>query len=158
MALTVKRTIALIAIVTEQFKEEMRAELQEAIEGTQRRMDQMDFQSRRFLADLQRTDLQQAMGARRQIETERRRYEGLKQELQEQLAEIEKLDLGAEYQRGTLEGEVELSVGDDLVKKLTGAAVIVKDGVVMEVRENRSLEEIKATGIAMPPGPDDSIA
>ncbi len=135
MGMTVKRTIALIAIVTEQFKEEMRTELNEAIEGTQRRMDQMDFQSRRFLADLQRTDLQQAMGARRQIETERRRHEALKQELQEQLAEIEKLDMGAEYQRGTLESEVELNVGDDLVKKLAGAAVVMKDGVITEIRE-----------------------
>ncbi len=135
MGLTVKRTVTLMVIVTEQFKEEMRAELNEAIEGTQRRMDQMDFQSRRFLADLQRTDLQQAMGARRQIEAERRRHEALKQELADQLTEIEGLDIGSEYQRGTLESEVELSVGDDLVKKLAGATVVMKDGVITEIRE-----------------------
>ncbi len=135
MGVTVKRSIALVAIVTEQFKEEMRTELQEAIETTQRRMDQMDFQSRRFLADLQRTDLQQAMGARRQIEAERRRYEALKQELQNQLTDIEKLDMGAEYQRGTLEGQVELEVGDDLVRKLGRTAVVMKDGAIIEIRE-----------------------
>ncbi len=85
VGLSVRRSISILAIVTEQFREEFEAELQEAITTTQHRIDQMDFQSRRFLADLQATDLTQAMNARRQIEAEKRRHEALKQELQQQL-------------------------------------------------------------------------
>jgi hypothetical protein len=135
MALTVRRSIAVQAIVTEKLKEEMKAELEEGAETTQRRIDQMDFQSRRFLADLQRTDLTQAMSARRQIEAERRRQEAIVADLRKQIEEAEKLELGTEFPRGTIEGVVDINQGDDLFKKLGGSQIVVKDGMVVEVRE-----------------------
>jgi hypothetical protein len=135
MALTVRRSIAVQAIVTEKLKEELKAELEEGAETTQRRIDQMDFQSRRFLADLQRTDLTQAMSARRQIEAERRRQEAIVADLRKQIEEAEKLELGTEFPRGTIEGVVDISQGDDLFKKLGGSQIVVKDGMVVEVRE-----------------------
>ena len=116
-------------------KEELKAELEEAIETTQRRIDQMEFQSRRFLADLQRTDLTQAMGARRQIEAEKRRQEAIIQDLRKQAEEAEKLELGAEFPRGTLEGVVDIKEGDDLFNKLSASQIVIKDGIVLEVRE-----------------------
>jgi hypothetical protein len=132
---TVRRSIEVIAIVTEQFKQDLKAELQLASEEAQRRTDQMELQGRRLLADLQRTDLTQAMSARRQIETERRRADAVKQDIQRQLEEADKLEIGSEYPRGTLEGVTELNEGDDLVKRLTGTQILVKDGVVVGIRE-----------------------
>jgi len=131
----VRRSIAVQAIVTEKLKEELKAELEEAIETTQHRVEQMEFQSRRFLADLQRTDLTQAMNARRQIEAEKRRQDAIIQDLRKQVEEAEKLELGSEFPRGTLEGTVELSAGDDLVSKLSASRIVVKDGIVVEVSE-----------------------
>jgi hypothetical protein len=133
--LTVKRSIAVQVIVTEQFKEDLKVELQDAVNATQRRLDQMEFQSRRFLADLQRTDLTQAMAARRQVEAERRRHEALKQDIQRQLDEAEKLEIGSEYPRGTLESFIEVKEGDNLFEKLGSSEIVIKDGVVVEVRE-----------------------
>jgi F0F1-type ATP synthase membrane subunit b/b' len=121
--------------VTEDFKEELRTELQQAADETQRRIDQMELQSRRLLADLQRTDITQAMQVRRQIEAERQRQGALRQEIQRQIEEAAKLELGSEYPRGTIEGVVELSVGDDLFKKLSGSEIVVKDGEVVDIRE-----------------------
>ena len=135
MGLTVRRSITIVAIVTEQLKEDLRAEFQEAIDTTQRRIDQMEFQSRRFLSDLQSTDLTQAMAARRQIEAEKRRHEALKQELADQINEVEGLELGSEYPRGTVEGLVEVNVGDDLMKQAAGASILMKDGVIIAIRE-----------------------
>jgi hypothetical protein len=134
-SITIKRSIEVIVIVTDEFKEELKTELQLAADEAQRRMDQMELQGRRVLADLQRTDLNQAMSARRQIEAEKRRGDALKQDIQRQIEEAEKLELSTEYPRGTIEGVAELSVGDDLVKMVTGAQVVVKDGVVVEIRE-----------------------
>ena len=134
-SVTVKRSIGVQVIVTESFKAELKAELEEAAETAQRRMDQMEMQSRRVLADLQRTDLTQAMSARRQIEAEVRRHQALKQDILRQIEETEKLELGSEYPRGTLEGVVDLTEGDDLVKKLSGSQIVIKDGVIVEVRE-----------------------
>lgn len=134
-SLTVNRSIAVQVIVTEKFKEELKTELQAAADASQQRIDQMEFQSRRYLADLQRTDLSQAMNARRQIEAERNRQEALRQDIVRQLEEAEKLELDSEYPRGTLQGVVELKEGDDLVQKLSAAQILVKDGLIVEVRE-----------------------
>jgi len=135
MSLSVKRSIAVFVIVTEQFKEELKDELKQAVEEAQRRIDQMDFQGRQFLADLQRTDLTQAMAARRQIEAEKRRHEAVRGDIQRQLAEAEKLEIGSEFPRGTLEGTVEINEGDDLIEKLSGSRIVIKDGVVTEMHE-----------------------
>lgn len=134
-SVTVKRSIGVQVVVTEAFREELKAELQSAADEAQRRVEQIELQSRRVLADLQRTDLTQAMNARRQIEAEVRRHEAVKQDILRQIEETEKLELGSEYSRGTLEGVVELTEGDDLLKKLSGSQVVIKDGVVVEVRE-----------------------
>ncbi|MDH4179149.1 MAG: YlqD family protein [Armatimonadota bacterium] len=133
--ITVKRSIGVRVIVSEEFKEDLKNELQEAATETQRRIDQMEMNSRRLLADLQRTDLSQAMQARRQIEAERQRHDALKQDIQRQLQEVDKLEIGGEYPRGTVEGVVELQQGDDLVQKLSGSQIVVKDGVIVEIRE-----------------------
>ena len=124
-SVTVKRSIGVQVIVTESFKAELKAELEEAAQTAQRRMDQMEMQSRRVLADLQRTDLTQAMSARRQIEAEVRRHQALKDDISRQLEEAEKLELGSEYPRGTLEGVVDLTEGDDLIKKLSGSQIVI---------------------------------
>jgi len=133
--LTIMRPIALRVIVTEQFKQEMEKELQEAADTTQRRIEQIDFQARRVLADLQRTDLTQAMQVRQQIEAEKGRQESVKKELMDRAREVRELEMGTEFPRGTLEGVVDIKEGDNLYEKLTGAEIVIKDGVVIEIRE-----------------------
>ena len=133
--ITVKRSIGVCVIVSEEFKAELKSELQEAATETQRRIDQMEMHSRRLLAELQRSDLAQAMQARKQIEAERQRHDALKQDIQRQLQEVDKLEIESEYPRGTVEGVVELNQGDDLVQKLSGSQIVIKDGVIVELRE-----------------------
>jgi len=133
--ITVKRSIGVRVIVNEEFKAELKGELEEAATETQRRIDQMEMHSRRLLAELQRSDLSQAMQARKQIEAERQRHDALKQDIQRQLQDVDKLEIGSEYPRGTVEGVVELNQGDDLVQKLSGSQIVIKDGVIVEIRE-----------------------
>ena len=133
--ITVKRSIGVRVIVSEEFKAELNSELQEAATETQRRIEQMEMHSRGLLAELQRSDLSQAMQARKQIEAERQRHDALKQDIQRQLQEVDKLEIGSEYPRGTVEGVVELQQGDDLVQKLSGSQIVIKDGVIVEIRE-----------------------
>jgi hypothetical protein len=135
-SLTITRPITLRVIVTEEFKQEMEAELQEAADTTQRRIDQIDFQARRILADLQRTDLNQAMQVRQQIEAEKDRHESAKKELLERAKQVRELELGSEFPRGTLEGTVEIKEGDNLYDKLAKTEIVIKDGIVVEIRES----------------------
>jgi hypothetical protein len=134
MSLTIMRPVALKVIVTEQFKAEMEREFQEAADTTQRRIEQIDFQGKRVLSGLQ-TDLSQAMQVRQQIEDEKRRQEAVKKDLLERAKEVRELELGAEFPRGTLESMVEIKEGDNLYDKLTAAEIVIKDGVVVAIRE-----------------------
>ena len=133
--LTVKRSVAVHVIVTDEFKEELKTELRQAAETAQQRIDQLEFQSRRFLADLQRNDMTQAMSARRQIEAEKRRQDGIRRDIKEQLEQADKLEIGSEYPRGVVEGSVEIKEGDNLVQKLSESQIVIKDGVIVEIRE-----------------------
>jgi F0F1-type ATP synthase membrane subunit b/b' len=135
MGITLRRSISVRAIVTEALKQELRDELQQVADEAQRRIDQMETQGRRLLAGLQTTDLTQAMEARRQLEAERQRHDALKQDIQRQIQEAEKLELGSEYPRGTIEGSVEVQEGDDLLLKLAKSEIVIKDGVIVEIRE-----------------------
>jgi virulence-associated protein VapD len=134
-SIAVKRPIQVIAIVTEELKQELMQELQEAADGTQQRIEQMEFQGRRYLADVQRNNLTQAMAVRQQIEKEKTKYEDIKKELQQRMQEVTALELGSEYARGTLESEVQIAEGDNLFEKLGRAQVVIKDGVIQEIRE-----------------------
>jgi hypothetical protein len=134
-SLVIKRPVQVTVITTENFKQDLLKELQESGDAVQRHIEQMEFQGRRALADLQRTNLNQAMALRQQLEAEKRKYEDMKKELEQRREEVEKLELGEEYPRGTLESEVTINPGDNLFEKLSQAQVIIKDGIVQEIRE-----------------------
>jgi hypothetical protein len=130
----VTRAVSVRAIVTEALKQELIEELKGLAEETQRRIDQMDFEAKRYLADLQRTNLTQAMAVRKQIEVEKSKQEGAKREIMDRIGEVEKLELDSEFPRMTLESTVELKEGDNLYERLGRTEVVIKDGVVVEIR------------------------
>lgn len=138
--LRVRQDVALIFIVTENLKTRLMEEFATAETDVQREIEQFDFRAKHALAELQRADLNRAMAARQQIEVEKRRLETVKAEILQQKAEIEALTIGSEYPRGTIEGVVDVSEGDNLFEKLAGSQLIVRDGVILEIRK-RSFTE-----------------
>ena len=133
-SLHLRQDVGLIFIVTPLLKQRLLEELDAAIEEVSRQIDQFDFRARHALAELQRADLNRAMAARQQIESEKRRLDAIKHELQERKAETESLQIDEEYPRGTLEGQVVVNVGDNLFEKLAGVQIVVKDGLVQQFR------------------------
>jgi len=134
-SLKLRQDVGLIFIVTEELKTRLEDEYRAAVEDMQRQIDQFDFRARHALAELQRSDLNRAMAARQQIDAEKRRLETAKHELLERATETDKLAIGDEFPRGTIEGQVEVAVGDNLFEKLAGFQLIVKDGLVVEIRK-----------------------
>lgn len=130
-----KRQIVMKAVVTERLKEELLQSVDEAIARVQDEQDELDRQSRRLMLELQRTDMNRAMAFRQQLEAEKRKRDDLKSALQEQHKAYEELELGAEFERGTLEGDVEVSVGDNIQEKLGQAEILVKDDIIQEIRD-----------------------
>jgi hypothetical protein len=140
-SVTIKRNVLLRSIVTEKLRTDLSEELQSAADEVDQRVQQLDFQTRAYITDLQRTNLQQAMAVRKQVEAEKHRQQELRDALLERKAQVEVLEDGSEVVRGTLESFVEINVGDDLSEVLGGVEIVTKDDVVVEIRQRQTTDE-----------------
>lgn len=129
------RQIVLKAIVTPRLKESLIAEVNEAIERVNETQDQLEVQSRRVMLELQRTDLNRAMAFRQQLDAEKRKHGDLKEELEERLKEYQALEMGTEFVRGVIEGQVDVQVGDNLLHKMSRAEILTEDDTIREIRD-----------------------
>lgn len=130
----IKRPVAVVAIVTESFKKELIAELEASIEEVNNNQQALDSQARRYLLQLQSTDLTQSSAFRRQVEVEKAKMDQVKAERKAQLEAAQNLEIGSEFPRGTVESVVDLNVGDNLFDRLGKAEIVVKDDVIVEIR------------------------
>ncbi|NMC82950.1 MAG: hypothetical protein GYA63_08880 [Armatimonadetes bacterium] len=130
----IKRPVAVVAIVTETFKKELIDELEASIEEVNNNQQALDSQARRYLLQLQSTDLTQSSAFRRQVEVEKAKMDQVKAERKAQLEAAQNLEIGSEFPRGTVESVVDLNVGDNLFDRLGKAEIVVKDDVIVEIR------------------------
>jgi hypothetical protein len=133
MTLTISRPVSIKTIVTEAFKRLYVQELEEAIKRVEALEQQLDTQIRR--SELERQVSPQARAVRQQLELERARQEATRAELVMRLREAQQLELNSEFPQGTVEGVVDVHVGDNLFNKIGHTEIIVKDGIVIEIRE-----------------------
>ena len=134
MGITVVRPVMVKAIVTETFKKQYLAELEDTAKRLESIIGQIDTQIRR--TELERQITPQSRAIRQQLEIERSRQEAARMELGARLKEAEGLELQSEFSQGTVESMVELSIGDNFFTRLARAEVILKDGIVIEIRES----------------------
>lgn len=130
-----KRVVMVKAIVTEAFKQNLVKELERAIGNLEAQVNQMENQSKNYLEDLKKKGLMQKAAAfKHQLEDEKGRQAAAKADLSMKIEEAKRLTIGSEFVQGPLEGPVDVSVGDNLYKKVGGAEIIVKDGIIQEIR------------------------
>ena len=130
-----KRVVMVKAIVTEAFKENLIKELDRAVKNMEAQASQMELQSKNYLEDLKKKGLMQKAAAfKHQLDDERARQAAAKTDLTLKIEEANRLEIGTEFVQGPLEGPVKVGVGDNLYKKVGGAEIIVKDGIIQEIR------------------------
>lgn len=149
-SITVHRPVVIKAIVTESFKRLYTQDLEDAIKRVEAIIQQIDVQVRRF--ELERQVTPQSRALRQQLELERTRQEATRAELQARLREAQDLNVNDEFTQGTLEGTVEIAVGDNLFDKIAGTEIVVKDGIVLEIREAPAAPVPAPGGIITPTG------
>jgi hypothetical protein len=133
MGLTVTRPVLIKAVVTESFKRLYIQDLEDAIKRADVFLEQITTQIRR--SELERQVSPQSRAIRQQLEVEHARQEAARAELQMRLREAESLQLNMEFTQGTVESLVEVNIGDNLFNKLGRAEILVKDGIILEIRE-----------------------
>jgi acyl-CoA reductase-like NAD-dependent aldehyde dehydrogenase len=116
MPLRIRRSIAVKAVVTEELLSQLGAELQSALAAIE--------------AEIRRLD---AAGADRDP-AERAKRLLQKEQALAKLRELARLEIGSEVTQGTVEGEVEVRLGDDWAR-LFASEIVLRDGRVVALRE-----------------------
>ena len=130
-----KRVVMVKAVVTEAFKENLVKELERAVSNLETQASQMEEKSKSYMEGLRKKGLISQLNTfKRQMQDEKGRQAAARSDLRLKIEEAKKLTLGSEFVQGPLEGPVEVKVGDNLYKKVGGAEVVVKDGVIQEIR------------------------
>jgi predicted amino acid dehydrogenase len=136
------RQIAVKTIVTEQFKSLVASELEKNTQQIGAELQQLEFRVRRLVADIEKRSTQllssdtqtQVKSVKDQGEQERTRLAQMKSEMETQGRYIADLPLDSQFTQFTLQSPVELGVGDSIFKKLEAGEIIIKDGVVQEIK------------------------
>ncbi|MEN6356609.1 MAG: YlqD family protein [Armatimonadota bacterium] len=124
MGIVIKRPVRVKVIVTEQFKEHRMTEMRAA----QLRLEEV---SRRLGAQIDSPATPESIVER--LRAEQRKSDEAKAALVREMSKISSMEIGSEYERGVLEGEVEIEVGDDF-SKVSACEIVVKDEKVVEIR------------------------
>ncbi|MBU0687777.1 MAG: YlqD family protein [Candidatus Margulisbacteria bacterium] len=133
--LELKRVVMVKAIVTEAFKQNLVKELERAVKNLEMQAEKIEEQSKSYFETLkQKGMMQRASSFKQQLEDERSRQVAAKSDLMLKIEDANKLQIDTEFVQGPLEGPVNVAIGDNLYKKIGGAEIIVKDGVIQEIR------------------------
>ena len=136
------RQIAVRAIVTENFKDQVNAEIERNLQQIDAELQQLEFKGKRAIADIEKEaqgmDSEEARyqieSIRQQVEQEKIRLFQLKEEMQGQSQALKELPVGSVVTQFTVENPVEVRIGQNIFQRLEGGEILVKDGVIQEIR------------------------
>ena len=136
------RQIAVKAIVTENFKSQVGNEIQRNLQQIDAELQQLEFKAKRAISDMEKRNPPPAPAElqahnemiRQQVEGEKMRLMQLKEEMQGQSQALVELPLGSVVTQFTVENPVEVRIGENIFNRLEGGEILVKDGIIQEIR------------------------
>lgn len=136
------RQVQVKAIVTENFKAQVAAEINRNLQQIDAELQQLEFKGKRAVADIEKRSPQpmppevraQVETIRQQVEAEKLRLSQLKDEMTAQSNALNELPIGSVVTQFTVENPVEVRIGENIFQRLEGGEILVKDGVIQEIR------------------------
>jgi predicted nucleic acid-binding Zn-ribbon protein len=140
--LSIKRTIAVRAVVTPAWKEEAERELSNAIATTDQQLAQLEQEGQQVVDEVRRQSAnpldprvqEQVAQVQQQVAAKRAELEEQKRNLLQQQVQVRDVEMEQIVDQGQIESFCDLKVGDNLVSKMQ-AAVVVRDGVVESIEQ-----------------------
>ena len=138
--LTIKRTISIKAVVTSTWKEDAENELSKAISATDQQLSQLEQEGQQVVSNIRSQSInpldprvQEQVGQiQQQVAGKRNELEEQKRNLLQQQNQVRDLKLDDIVEQGQVDSFCEVSVGDDLIKKMQ-VSIIVKDGIIQTI-------------------------
>ena len=138
--LTIKRTITIKAVVTSTWKEDAENELSKAISATDQQLSQLEQEGQQVVSNIRSQSInpldprvQEQVGQiQQQVAGKRNELEEQKRNLLQQQNQVRELKLDDIVEQGQVDSFCEVSVGDDLIKKMQ-VSITVKDGIIQSI-------------------------
>ena len=138
--ISIKRTIAIKAVVTPTWKEDAETELSKAISSTDQQLSQLEQEGQQVVNNIRSQSanpldprVQEQVGQiQQQVAAKRNELEEQKRNLLQQQNQVREFKMDEIVDQGQLDSFCDISVGDNLIKKMQ-VSITVKDGIIQSI-------------------------
>ena len=142
-SISIKRSITIKAVVTPAWKEEAEREISSAISTSDQQLAELEKEGQQVIEGMRTQSANpldprvqdQISQVQQQVAAKRSELEEQKRNLLQQQAQVRELDMEEIVDQGQIESFCEISVGDNLVKKMQ-VSLLVRDGVVESINQD----------------------
>ena len=142
-SISIKRSIAIKAIVTPTWKENAEKELSNAIATVDQQLSQLEQEGQQIVNNIRSQSVnpldprvqEQVNQVQQQVSAKRTELQDQKRNLLQQQSQVRELKMDEIVDQGQVDSFCDVSLGDNLIEKMQ-VSITVKDGVVQSIDNN----------------------
>ena len=142
-SISIKRSIAIKAVVTPTWKEDAEKELSKAISNIDQQLAQLEQEGQQIVNNIRSQSVnpldprvqEQVSQVQQQVAAKRNEIEEQKRTLLQQQSQVRELKMDEIVDQGQVDSFCDVTVGDNLIEKMQ-VAITVKDGVIQSIDNN----------------------
>ena len=139
-SISIKRSIAIKAVVTPTWKEDAEKELSKAISNIDQQLSQLEQEGQQIVNNIRSQSVnpldprvQEQVGqVQQQVAAKRNEIEEQKRNLLQQQSQVRGLKMDEIVDQGQVDSFCDVTVGDNLIKKMQ-VSITVKDGIIQSI-------------------------
>jgi len=142
-SISIKRSIAIKAIVTPTWKEDAEKELSKAISAVDQQLSQLEQEGQQIVNNIRSQSVnpldprvqEQVTQVQQQVSAKRSEIEEQKRNLLQQQSQVRELKMDEIVDQGQVDSFCNVAVGDNLIEKMQ-VSIVVKDGIIQSIENN----------------------
>jgi len=142
-SISIKRSIAIKAIVTPTWKEDAEKELSKAISNIDQQLSQLEEEGQQIVNNIRSQSVnpldprvqEQVSQVQQQVAAKRNEIEEQKRNLLQQQSQVRDLKMDEIVDQGQVDSFCDVTVGDNLIQKMQ-VSITVKDGIIQSIDNN----------------------
>ena len=142
-SISIKRSIAIKAVVTPTWKEDAEKELSKAISNIDQQLSQLEQEGQQIVNNIRSQSVnpldprvqEQVSQVQQQVAAKRNEIEEQKRNLLQQQSQVRELKMEEIVDQGQVDSFCDVTVGDNLIEKMQ-VSITVKDGVIQSIDSN----------------------
>ena len=142
-SISIKRSIAIKAVVTPTWKVDAEKELSKAISNIDQQLSQLEQEGQQIVNNIRSQSVnpldprvqEQVSQVQQQVAAKRNEIEEQKRNLLQQQSQVRELKMDEIVDQGQVDSFCDVTVGDNLIEKMQ-VSITVKDGVIQSIDNN----------------------